>query len=107
MRYLNKVVYLFYIWYWAFYNAWLCLIQGHGHFGKQAKTVNYLDFQFKVPLLILIPYMKSFFACQQGKRKEPNEGEKSRAKFYHIRSSGGILAKRVIEVYLIYFVKYW
>ena len=39
------------------------------------------------------------FNFHQGKRKEPvSTEEKKKAKFYHIRSSGGILAKRVIQV---------
>ena len=39
------------------------------------------------------------FIFHQGKRKEPvNTEEKKKSKFYHIRSSGGILAKRVIQV---------
>ena len=39
------------------------------------------------------------FIFHQGKRKGPVSNEdKKKAKFYHIRSSGGILAKRVIQV---------
>ena len=39
------------------------------------------------------------FIFHQGKRKESvSTEEKKKAKFYHIRSSGGILAKRVIQV---------
>ncbi|CAH3013556.1 unnamed protein product [Porites evermanni] len=43
-----------------------------------------------------LAHFKGKFIIHKGKRKEPIENNKP--KFYHIRSSGGILAKRVIEI---------
>ncbi|XP_068672970.1 protein flightless-1 homolog [Montipora foliosa] len=45
-----------------------------------------------------LAHFKGKFIIHKGKRKESDKGEKSKAKLYHIRSSGGILAKRVIEI---------
>ncbi|XP_074638252.1 protein flightless-1 homolog [Acropora palmata] len=45
-----------------------------------------------------LAHFKGKFIIHKGKRKEQDPGEKSKAKLYHIRSSGGILAKRVIEI---------
>ncbi|XP_020611337.1 protein flightless-1 homolog isoform X2 [Orbicella faveolata] len=46
-----------------------------------------------------LAHFKGKFIIHKGKRKEPvNTEEKKKAKFYHIRSSGGILAKRVIQI---------
>ncbi|PFX31861.1 Protein flightless-1-like [Stylophora pistillata] len=46
-----------------------------------------------------LAHFKGKFIIHKGKRKEPvKPEEKNKAQFYHIRSSGGILAKRVIQI---------
>ncbi|XP_048575726.1 protein flightless-1 homolog isoform X2 [Nematostella vectensis] len=46
-----------------------------------------------------LAHFKGKFIIHSGKRKEPiPEGEKPKPELYHIRSNGGILAKRVIQI---------